>query len=174
VIVRDVSVNAADTYAWGMALGMSFDIITPGSGSVRYALVEGVPGLGIAAPGEASLSLDGVWVRGLLPSAISDGISAGSGVSAEATYLADIDIRGSRIEGAPRAGVSSFAGRITLAGTLLWCNLIDLNGEDFEGVPSEFHDAGGNGCACNADVRACKLLSSQLEPPAAPTQVEQP
>ena len=113
-------------------------------------------------------------MRGLLPSTISDGIAAGSGVSTADTYLAEIDIRGSRIEGAPRAGVSSFAGRITLAGSLLWCNLIDLNGEDYMGIPSQFHDAGGNGCACNDDVRTCKVLSSHLEPPGAPTQVEPP
>jgi len=66
-----------------------------------------------------------------------------------------------------RAGISNFWSSVTVGGTWLSCNAIDLNGEQLGSHGFDFEDLGGNVCYCNADVRTCKVSTSGLQPPAA-------
>ena len=80
-------------------------------------------------------------------------------------------VLGCLLDTSARAGISNFGGSLELGGTHLRCNPVALDGETFEGADPAFADLGGNVCDCDdangAPAGACKVLSSQLEPPKA-------
>jgi hypothetical protein len=63
-----------------------------------------------------------------------------------------------------RAGVSGFGAVVSISGSDISCNDIDLAGESFGGVSVSFEDRGENACGCDQQ-EACKLLSATLAPP---------
>ncbi len=74
-------------------------------------------------------------------------------------------ITGSWVTESARAGLSSFGAGVTLGGSALHCNTIDLNGEVSYDLPFVFEDLGGNGCGCPEATGACKAISPGLAPP---------
>jgi hypothetical protein len=66
-----------------------------------------------------------------------------------------------------RAGLSNFGSQVRMSESTLECNLLDLDGEVYEGQNFEFIDEGGNQCGCTATTGAtqCKAVSTNLAPP---------
>lgn len=83
---------------------------------------------------------------------------------------ARVTMRRCRIDGSARAGVVNFAGALEVASTVLECNALDLDGEQFQGGDFLFTDLGGNRCGCAADLRECQVATALLEPPQPPEQ----
>lgn len=79
--------------------------------------------------------------------------------------LASATITNAHIEGSHRAGVAAYGAAVSLESSALECNPIDLNGQKIAEQPFDFRDAGDNRCACGDEVRACRVLSNELEPP---------
>ena len=73
--------------------------------------------------------------------------------------------RGSTIEDNARAGVLNFSGALTVQGSAIRCNAIDLDGEVHGEVAFDFSDGGGNTCGCGDAGPTCQVQSSALEVP---------
>jgi hypothetical protein len=70
------------------------------------------------------------------------------------------------VESSERAGITNFGASVTLSGTALECNPIQIDAESWNGVDPAFEDLGGNACGCQDAGADCTLLSATLEPPA--------
>ncbi len=64
-----------------------------------------------------------------------------------------------------RAGIAAYGAEVSLSASVLECNPIDLNGQRIGARDFVFVDAGDNRCACGDEVRPCRVLSHDLEPP---------
>jgi hypothetical protein len=100
---------------------------------------------------------DGVMTYGIV-------YLTGDEVTSEIPTLARI--ASSHIDGAARAGVSSFATTVSLEDTLVACSAFALNGEPFRSLTFSFTDEGNNRCGCDRVVDSCTVLSNGLTPPA--------
>ncbi|RLB47207.1 MAG: hypothetical protein DRI90_26585, partial [Deltaproteobacteria bacterium] len=99
-----------------------------------------------------------------------DDFGDGIGASSTIIWLPDIipttlAVTRATIEGVPRAGVSNFAANVSISGSLLDCNAIDLDGEPIDGIDFVFDDLGGNDCGCGDERGACKVLTTDIGPP---------
>jgi hypothetical protein len=147
----------------------------PARATLDRVLVEGSPEAGLFAAG-ADVVVRQSIVRTTI--GINDGIY-GDGILAFAVPTdpyhlqatdwipSSLEIHDSIVEDNVRAGISNFWSSVTVGGTWLSCNAIDLNGEQLGSHGFDFEDLGGNVCYCNADVRTCKVSTSGLQPPAA-------
>jgi hypothetical protein len=72
---------------------------------------------------------------------------------------------GTRVERSARAAISNFGGDMTLGGSALACQPIDLAGNPQEQNDFSFIDLGGNLCGCPEADGPCKMESATLEPP---------
>lgn len=105
-------------------------------------------------------------VRGTLVSA-ADG-NYGDGISVQTREgPASLFVDRCSLEGNARAGLSNFGASVTLGGSELTCNAIDLNGETTYAAYDNaftFEDTGGNTCGCGDTDVQCAVQSSGLEP----------
>ncbi len=132
---------------------------------VRDATTAGIGIIG----GDATL--EGVFVSGSRPSPVGgfgDGVVASASGFGAARRPATVTLSGSLIEANPRAGIAVFGGELTLTGSLLKCNGIDLDVESFYGegrtpAPVALRDGGANICGCSAWT-ACAASSTGLAP----------
>jgi hypothetical protein len=75
-------------------------------------------------------------------------------------------ISGCAIGDSTRAGVSNFGAQVSIDGTSLNCNVIDLDGEPNGGQGYSFDlSGGGDACGCDGGTSQCQVLSSGLAPP---------
>jgi hypothetical protein len=93
-----------------------------------------------------------------------DGFGDGVTIAATESGAADVTIDRCAISRAARAGVASFSAAVTIGGTALACNPIDLDGETIS-RPFSFEDSGQNACFCSDAADECRVQSSSLEPP---------
>jgi len=93
---------------------------------------------------------------------LGDGVAVVTLVNPAAATLTDC-----RLEHNARAGVSSFGSSVVLTGTALECNAIQLDGEEYSGLPFAFSDSGGNSCGCAGESGDCTVITSMLSPPGA-------
>jgi hypothetical protein len=68
-----------------------------------------------------------------------------------------------------RAGIANFGGAISLEASSIQCNVIDLDGEDVGSGMFSFDNRGGNVCGCSDTDTSCKVQSSGLAAPDAPS-----
>ncbi|RLB61476.1 MAG: hypothetical protein DRI90_11295 [Deltaproteobacteria bacterium] len=95
----------------------------------------------------------------------SVGDQFGDGICSESVDMtSSVEIRDTVISRSARAGISSFAGDVQMAGVRLNCNPIQLNSEP-GATGLGFHDEGDNWCGCDHAAGTCQILSSSLEPP---------
>jgi hypothetical protein len=81
------------------------------------------------------------------------------------TADAALEVFWSRIAHGARAGISSFGAFVAIAGDLLECNTIHLDGETYLERAFQLEDRGGNACGCDGVGTPCKVLTANLEPP---------
>jgi hypothetical protein len=142
------------------------------SAVLRDVSIEDNHDIGLLVVG-ATAELDGVVVRRTRSRA--DG-RYGDGLAVISPFL-DLDqpsqglipttatLRGSTIEDNARAGVLNFSGSLTVQGSTIRCNAIDLDGEVHGEVAFDFSDGGGNVCGCGDAEPTCQVQSSALEVP---------
>jgi len=135
----------------------------PARVAVTGSVVEHNYSFGVAVA-ESQATLAGLLVRDTLPRA-SDGLYGDGIAFVSEPNLASGVITGSWVTESARAGLSSFGAGVTLGGSALHCNTIDLNGEVSYDLPFVFEDLGGNGCGRPEATGACKAISSGLAPP---------
>jgi hypothetical protein len=91
----------------------------------------------------------------------------GDGIAAAfMTSATHVDVAASLVRASARAGVAAFGAVVDIAGTSIDCALFPLNGQALGGVAYELHDGGANHCGCGGDVIECKVLTTELTPPA--------
>ncbi|RLB56456.1 MAG: hypothetical protein DRI90_18685 [Deltaproteobacteria bacterium] len=164
LVVRDTQPQQSDQRSGrGIHIQHDLDTGTPAGATVTASLVEHNYDFGIAVAG-AQLTLVGSLVRGTLPQ-ISDGLFGDGVVVVSVLEPASAVVTDSRVTESARAGLASFGAAVTLGGSALGCNTIDLNGEVFLGQPFVFEDLGGNGCGCPDATGPCKAISAGLAPP---------
>jgi hypothetical protein len=78
-----------------------------------------------------------------------------------------VDLDGSRVANASRAGLAAFDAAMSLRDTDVLCTSIALNGESLV-AEFAFSDLGGNLCACDELVTQCQVLSTGIQPPEPP------
>jgi hypothetical protein len=161
----------------GRGLGISvqghYFLDQPATGTIRRSLIEGASEVGLSVVG-ADVSIDKSIVRDT--STNSEGL-LGDGIGASALGLsnmygdyydfraASLDITDTFVQGNARVGVGAFGASVTMGGSLLDCNSIDISGEEYSGSPFAFADGGGNTCACADVSRPCRITSAGLTPP---------
>jgi hypothetical protein len=168
-VVRDTQREVA---TGGMGRGITVQLICIASGcyelpaavTIRGSLVEQNRDVGIFVGG-SDARVESTVVRDTRAresdSLFGDGVAAMEWGAPTSVTLTD-----ARIEESARAGVASFGASVTLARTAIACAALDLDGEPFEGNNVEFADQGDNVCGCPQALNACKLVSTELDPPA--------
>ena len=167
VRVRDVGPNAVtNDYGYGIVLQQQGP--APPA-SVRWCVVERSREAGICfmdhdgtIEGSAAIDTQSREKDGTF----GDGIA----VSALETPRA-VTVKGSLVERSARSGVAAFGSQISLLGTSVDCNSIDLSNE-VTAQPGTFTDMGGNRCGCGDETRACQAKSSGIAPPQVPSPAQ--
>ena len=160
IVVRDTLPHAMNqTHGVGIVSQAWPGTAPPPDTTLRRVRIERSLSFGVLAV-FGSLRVDGVEIVdvGKQP---SDG-TYGDGI---ALMLATATIDSSRIERALRVGVSNFSGNAVLGGSALQCIPIPMSRQDVGG-PTTFNDAGENRCGCGAETEACKVVSTNITPPA--------
>ena len=95
--------------------------------------------------------------------ALADG-SYGDGIT---VFDAALTLTHSRIARSARAGVASFAGKVSFVGVVVDCAAFALDGEPDPPEPADysFDLTGGAVCGCGTSEGPCQVLSSSLAPP---------
>ena len=166
-VVRATSPNADGLFGLGMQLqpactASSCDASVRSTAAVRATLIEesGEAGIFVFT---SDLSIEASVVRATRSNADD---RYGDGVVVLAAWgPAQAIVAGTRIEESARAAISSFGGFVALGSSVLACQGVDLDGEDYEGVASAFEDQGGNACGCPDVKESCQLASSGIAPP---------
>jgi hypothetical protein len=140
------------------------DANAPGQVSLVNSLVEDSLDIGILAF-DSSLTVDGVLLR--RTSSRPDG-SFGDDISLVSVYgAASANVTRTQVADSARAGLANFGGDVAISESTFLCNPVQLNGEAY-GRDFSFDDGGGNACSCGSEQSDCTVLSTDLEPPAAP------
>jgi hypothetical protein len=160
--------------SFGRGVEVHFDQASgaPSSAVIRDVSIEDNHDIGLLIVG-ATAELDGVVVRRTRSRAdgrYGDGLAVISPfVDLEQPALGLLpttaSLRGSILEDNARAGVLNFSGSLSVAGSTVRCNAIDLDGEVHGEVAFDFTDGGGNDCGCGDAEPTCHVQSSALEVP---------
>jgi len=168
--VLDTQPRASDG-AFGIAVSILTDWKTgvAASAEVTRTVIDGAYAAGLAVGGGDLIASD-VIVRNIQKQVNVDDFGDGIGASATIIWLPDIipttlTVTRATIEGVPRAGVSNFAANVSISGSWLDCNAIDLDGEPIDGIDFVFDDLGGNDCGCGDERSECKVLTTDIGPP---------
>ncbi len=165
--VRHTQAVQAGTYAGAFGRGIQIQLGSapnqPFALWARDSLVEFNHEVGVAAVG-AAIQLEAVVVRETAPS--PDTNYMGDGIAALFyEEPAHAIVNGCWVVDNTRAGVSSFGSNVTMTGSQLVCNTINLTADDADDHPPAFTDGGGNSCGCGQDSAPCKLANANLTPP---------
>lgn len=159
VVVRDTLPHAGGNQGFGLVFqGDADDIIA----TVRDSYVLRSNQVGVLLQGGA-LELSSSTIRDTRAGA--DG-SFGDGLVLIVPVAGEnhATVTNCVITGNARAGIASFAGEVTLTGSQVACNAVDLNTETMT-ADASIADGGDNACACDDTQEACRVLSSTIEPP---------
>jgi hypothetical protein len=111
-------------------------------------------------------TIEGITVIGTQATVAEGDFGDAVQVLTEAGFpVASAAITAAHVEGSDRAGIASYGADVTLSGSELECNPIDLNGQDIGGRPFAFSDEGDNRCFCGDEDEACRVLTTDLRPP---------
>jgi hypothetical protein len=158
VVVRNVAATDADR-GYGVGLAVRSNATATGSLSARGLLVDGAVAMGINVD-SVQADFIGVHVRNVTTDASG---AFGDGITVDQSTAS---IRQSRIEGAPRAGISAFGSQVTVDSVALTCDAIALDSETaVVELASTYQFAGPATCSCNDSSQQCQVLSSSLSPP---------
>jgi hypothetical protein len=163
-VVRDMLPNADDKGGRGINVQSNpYDARQRGRLTLRDSLVHRAMEVAVMAT-TSDTTMERTLVRATQPRALDalfgDGLAVASG-----NGISTAHVTASRFEGQPRAGVATFGGVVSIAGTRFECNSIDLDGEQSQGEAFDLQDLGGNACGCAQADRACTVSSSNLAPP---------
>lgn len=134
----------------------------PAIATVRWCLIEGNTEAGITVFG-SSAAIEATAIRDT--AARSTGMLGDGLVVVSYLVEADATLSGSLLHRTERAAVLNVAASVAIAGTMLECNTIDLDGETGDMGDYTFEDAGDNLCGCDGEEVGCRIVSSDLEPP---------
>jgi hypothetical protein len=145
------------------------DPATRANVTIRGSVVAQNHDIGIFIGG-SDVIMDATVVRDTWPRA-ADG-NFGDGVVVMSAYVLDGEpppasatLTNMAIARSARAGLSSFGGDLSLAGTAITCAAFGLDGEVIDGDDFVIEDRGNNACGCpNADGQ-CTAVSAGLAPP---------
>lgn len=171
-LVRDTLPDGEDFSGHGISIRYFQELGLPGQAKITRTQVERSMTSGIRIAG-ADVELDQVRVLDTSARAgdFGDGILAEIWIMNTATQVfqpTTLSVRDSIVRGSDRAGISSFSAQVTIDGTTLDCNTIQLDGESTPaGGEAAFSNLGGNQCGCAPTLETCQVLSSQLSPPPA-------
>jgi len=141
------------------------DAAARSAATIRRAFVVDNHDVGVGVFG-SDITMEQSFVRGTR--ARPDGLF-GDGLDVMSYFApASAIVTNTRIDHNVRAGIASFGASVTLGGTELTCNSINLSGQSLEGGDFVFEDLGGNACGCDALVDSCTLVGATLEPPTQP------
>jgi hypothetical protein len=130
--------------------------------TIQSSLLDGSTSVGIYVS-DSEVELLSSLVRGTKPA--PNGLYGdGVGLVRYAEEPVNLVLDGSRVESSARAAIANFAGLVSVTGTTMACNLIDLDGEAMFGRDFSFDDKGGNACGCPGQAE-CKVLTSNLAAP---------
>jgi hypothetical protein len=173
VLVSSIAPHAInDSFGVGIAYVRDiFNGIDTG-GAVTNTVVEDVHTVGIAALG-ANVGISNTITRNVQPEFASgdfgDGIIASEWIFVLELFEASMTVDRVTVEDSARAGIVAFSAEVSVADSALECNVIQLDKEPvLDGSPI-FEDRGGNHCGCAEASEACKVLTSNIEPPQPPT-----
>lgn len=165
VRVRGTRAELSDSTG-GRALNVQqgVDLTRRASVDVRWSIFEQSFDIGVVVVG-SDATFESVRVGATSPrpsdGAYGDGIAAVAEDDAANVTLTDV-----WIEGSARAGLACFGCSANLTNSAFECNAIALDGEPYFDRAPSFQDAGDNICGCSGATEACKVLTSQLDPPA--------
>ena len=163
IIIRDTAPGSDGLF--GRGLGVEEDPMTADRSNVTvmWSIIERNTEIGVFNGG-SDMHLIGTAVR---DTAAVPGLAVfGDGVSAVAPGApATLIIEDCELSANERAAVAVFGAALSMTGTMIECNAIDIAGEDAYGKVATFEDGGQNICGCLGDERACKVLSSGLTAP---------
>jgi hypothetical protein len=170
VLVREVSPRPVDG-AYGAGIVFHLEPLTGhrSGGTLRRSVVEDTHAAGVAALG-ADLIVSDVIAADTKPQAsandFGDGIVASAWVQfLDQLYPTSMEIERASVTGNARAGIASFGAEVGVGSSLVDCNTIALDAETLDDMRATFEDRGRNVCGCGSVTVACKVLSSNLEPP---------
>lgn len=164
--IRDILPTSSQIWGRGIHVQEFLDSALPARIEVRHSVIERCFEAGLFVTG-ADAQVASTLVRGVEAAPANDIYGDGIAVVLGNIFPAAMTVDASRIEGCARAGLGSFGAITTMGNTVLECNAIHLAGEILSGVPASYQDMGGNVCGCAGDHMPCKVLSSNLAPPAA-------
>jgi hypothetical protein len=125
----------------------------------------------------SDLELSYALVRGTLPSASGDSVLAEADLFGDALVLisegegATATIEHNTFTGSARAGVLLFGAEVAMTDTAIACNAMDLVGQEYLARNYRVDNRSGNRCGCDDLSLACKLVTADFKPPAAPTDL---
>jgi uncharacterized protein DUF1565 len=161
VAIRGVRSQDSDGL-FGRGISVAMAMGAASSATIARSSVDDARDAGIHVSG-ATATIDHTSVVGTATRDADGQFGDGIAVDGEPGPT-NVTLLGVTVRDNVRAGVGNFAAGVTLTSSAFSCNLVDLNGEAL-GASFTFEDLGGNACGCAA-VEACKVLSSNLEPPA--------
>ncbi|MDC0685487.1 right-handed parallel beta-helix repeat-containing protein [Sorangium atrum] len=132
--------------------------------SVRACLIEQNREVGVFVYG-SDVTIDATIVR---TTKARDNNTFGDGIMIE---NGTASIQNSTIANNARAGVANFGSEVTILGTILACNAVDLNGETDDGSGASFDGSSGWQCTrpgtedCAETDDRCDVETANLEPP---------
>ncbi len=159
VLIQDVAPSSEErggTGAWAQPGFVTGDV--PSLMTVRQSLVERVHHAGVGAY-FSGLVVDRLVAR--------DVWANPNGTHGDGIMIAghELSLSHSQVLGSARVGVASFGGRASVESSELRCNAIDLSAQDYDGLPAEVIDQGGNRCGCDGTDEPCQAINAGLEPP---------
>lgn len=153
---------------FGMGLAVQFSE-QPATAILRGSYIGRVRMFGVSVV-NSSLSLVDSTIDGVDRQQNADDFGDGVAVITGSTEALSVstDLSRGHIRGVARAGIASFSASVSVNRMSLECNAIDLDGENVSEMPHDFSSVGPSACWCGEAVEPCKVLESQLEPPALP------
>ncbi|MBW2527438.1 MAG: right-handed parallel beta-helix repeat-containing protein [Deltaproteobacteria bacterium] len=164
LVVRDTLPQATDQRQ-GRGIGIQPDPSTgaPATVFVTGSLVAHNHDFGVFIAGSQA-SLEGVVVRATAANAADGYFGDGIAVVSE-VGPSSCSVSGCRSEENARAGLSNFGGDVSLEGSQLWCNQVDMAGDPYSEQSFYFEDLGRNSCGCGATTGMCIAATAGLTPP---------
>jgi hypothetical protein len=143
--------------------GQSCDVTARSLFTLRGSLLEQNHDIGLFVA-DSDATVERSVVRTTLAQAADGLFGDGVAVFADGAPSA-LTIVDTRIEDSARAGVASFGGSISLAGSHIRCAAFALTADRYGQSEASVSDGGDNLCGCPQADTACKAVSANLEAP---------
>jgi hypothetical protein len=166
VVVRDTQSETSELGGHGVFIQVDVDVVPPSPANVTLTrcVVDSNRTVGVHVAGSDVSLDDSVVTR---TSRSPEGLFGDGVTSVFHVRASSVAVAGSIVADNDRAGVSVFGSGASLTNTALSCNGINLNAQGYQGEAPVFVNGGLNQCGCGAVTKACKVVSTDLEPPEA-------